>query len=59
MELHHLSFIPPNNVIEFFKKDYEEMLSEMMYGDVPSFDEMIEALIKLQQTIHQSNDKVA
>jgi hypothetical protein len=53
MELHNLSFIPPDDLMEFFKNDYEVMLSEMMYGDVPSFDEMIAALISLQQKIQQ------
>jgi hypothetical protein len=53
MELHNLSFIPPDDLMEFFKNDYEVMLSEMMYGDVPSFDEMIAALISLQQKIKQ------
>lgn len=44
MQLHQLSIIPPDQYMEFFKKDYEAMRGEMMYGDVPDFDTLISHL---------------
>lgn len=54
MELHHLSFIPPDDVIEFFKSDYEKMKAEMMYGEMPEFEEMIIILRELNAKINNA-----
>jgi hypothetical protein len=39
-----VSFLPPDEWLEAFRKDYQTMQSEMIYGDPPSFDEMIDKL---------------
>lgn len=54
MELHHLSFIPHADVIEFFKSDYEKMKAEMMYGEMPEFEEMIIILRELNAKINNA-----
>jgi len=54
MELHHLSFIPPDDVIEFFKSDYGKMKAEMMYGEMPEFEEMIIILRELNAKINNA-----
>ncbi len=44
MKIHQLRIIPPDEILEFFKSDYEVMQGEMMYGDVPDFIMLIERL---------------
>ena len=50
MQMSDLSFVPPENLIETFRKDYAEMLSEMIYQTgPPDFDSLIEQLIMLNE----------
>lgn len=44
LTLKNLSFIPPDELIELYRKDYSEMQSSMIYGESPKFDELIEKL---------------
>jgi len=37
MSLSGLLFLPPPKLLEVFRKDYELMLEEMIYGDAPNF----------------------
>lgn len=38
--------IPPNEIIKRWKSDYRTMQEEMIYGDSPTFDTMIEVIKK-------------
>lgn len=40
--------IPPTDIIDEWRKDYEEMKSQMIYGDKLTFDELIVRITKLQ-----------
>ena len=50
--------IPPNEVIKAWKADYSTMLSEMIYGDAPTFEELIQELIVLRTEINNLNWKM-
>lgn len=43
-----ISFIPPNHMLNQYKSDYEKMCINMIYGQAPSFDELITKLNTLQ-----------
>lgn len=47
-----LNIIPPTSVYAAWKKDYETMQQEMIYGESVSFDVMIKALKALNKTIN-------
>lgn len=47
-----LSFIPPESVYAEWKKDYETMQEEMIYGESLPFDEMITQLKELNRRIN-------
>lgn len=49
LQLHTLNFIPPENLLDFFRNDYDVMREQMMYGDVPDFDALLASLTYLQQ----------
>ncbi len=44
MQLGQLGFLPPWGVLEDFRKDYAIMRSEMIYGESPEFDDLIQQL---------------
>ena len=50
--------IPPNEVIKAWEADYNTMLSEMIYGDAPTFEELIQELIVLRTEINNLNWKM-
>jgi hypothetical protein len=43
-----ISFIPPDAILELYKKDYQDMQKQMIYGKTISFDELMEHLNELQ-----------
>lgn len=43
-----LSFIPPADIIDVYRQDYNHMQEQMIYGDTIPFDDLIEQLKKLQ-----------
>ena len=47
-----ISLIPAKHILEAVKKDYVAM-KNMIYGNYPSFDEIVECLIKLESEIHK------
>lgn len=51
-----ISFIPPDAVLEMFKKDYNAMQEAMIYGESPDFDTMIEKLRLLTGKFRQLNE---
>lgn len=44
--------IPPNEVIKAWENDYNTMLTEMIYGDAPTFEELIQELTALRTQIN-------
>ena len=46
-----LSILPPASVADLWRKDYENMQKTMIYGNSPTFDQLIESIIELQQMI--------
>lgn len=53
LEKKTLSFIPPLSVYDEWKRDYETMQVEMIYGDSLPFDAMISDLQYLNERINQ------
>jgi hypothetical protein len=51
MGLQHLLFIPPFELLEAFRRDYETMRSEMIYGEAPGFDDLLQDLRELNQQL--------
>lgn len=48
----NISFIPSGEVLENYRKDYEEnMVDGYIYGNAKSFDELIERMVELQNRI--------
>jgi hypothetical protein len=43
-----LSFIPPEEVLDIFRQDYEHMQEQMIYGNALPFDDLIDKLKILQ-----------
>lgn len=54
---HSISFIPPMDVIERWREDYEKMQSSMIYGSSLSFSELIERITKLNERFRQLDIK--
>lgn len=50
-----ISIIPSEAILIKLKNDYEEMAKEMMYGDVPTFKELIVEVIKIQDSFNQKS----
>ena len=49
-ELHQkatISFVPPEPLMKAYREDYETMATTMIYGDVPSFDQLMGAMKEL------------
>lgn len=52
VKLGEIRLVPPAYRLELLKKDYLSM-QEMIYGEYPSFEKLIEYIMKLEQEIHQ------
>jgi predicted nucleotidyltransferase component of viral defense system len=50
--------IPPSEVIKAWEADYNTMLTEMIYGDAPTFEELIQELTLLRTEINKLNWKM-
>jgi predicted nucleotidyltransferase component of viral defense system len=48
----HINLIPLPEIIEAWKQDYTTMQEQMIYGDSPSFDKMLESIKKLLSRIN-------
>lgn len=53
MFLHALRFIPPEDLLAFFKTDYENMIMHMTYGNVPDFETLVQGLIAFKARVDQ------
>ncbi len=51
----HINPIPMANLLEAWKKDYATMQEEMIYGDSPSFDEMLASIKEFVAKINALN----
>lgn len=50
-----ISIIPSEAILMKLKSDFEEMAKEMMYGDVPTFEQLMETARKIQDTFNQKS----
>jgi len=50
-----ICLIPPQNIINEWKQDYETMQQTMIYGESLSFDKLIKRIEKLQERFHFSS----
>lgn len=48
-----INIVPPENIIDFWKSDYEVMRETMIYGDSPDFKTMIKKIKQLNERIKQ------
>lgn len=48
----NLNPVPPDNLRNQWKADYQTMQREMIYGDSPSFEELIESIKKITEAIN-------
>jgi hypothetical protein len=54
-----LRLLPPEWHHEALRRDYQEMRSGMLFGDVPTFDDILEGLSALEREINSLNPPVA
>lgn len=50
----NIKFIPPDNLLPLWEKDYQDMTAIMIYGESLPFDELIKRLTELQKRINRS-----
>lgn len=55
LQIGSLNIIPDNDILLKLEQDYEIMRSEMIYGNPPSFEEVIEAMKSIQKIINKVN----
>ena len=48
-----ISIIPAETILMKLKSDYDEMAKEMMYGDVPTFAEVVDVVRTIQDSFNQ------
>ena len=48
-----INIIPPANIIDLWKEDYETMQRTMIYGQSPSFDRLIDRIKQLNERINR------
>lgn len=51
MQLQALVFIPTDEYVEFFRNDYNTVREQMMNGEVPEFDALLEDFRELKKMI--------
>jgi hypothetical protein len=45
--------VPPDSLLDTWKKDYEQMQNNMIYGESISFDKLLERIMKLKKVINK------
>jgi hypothetical protein len=53
LSIGQISIIPTKTIFMKLKSDYDEMSKEMMYGDVPTFSEVVNDVRKIQDVFNQ------
>lgn len=48
-----LSILPPESVADLWRKDYEDMQTNMIYGVAPSYEALMEVISRLQKNIKE------
>lgn len=48
----NIRFVPPDNILSLWGKDYQDMTTSMIYGQPLTFDELINRLTNLQKRIN-------
>lgn len=48
-----LTIVPPDSVVDLWQKDYTKMQQSMIYGEVPTFKEIMSVLNSLQQRVRK------
>ena len=51
LEPSNINIIPPDEVVELWRKDYEAMCQNMIYGNAPSFDQILQSMKSLIESI--------
>lgn len=51
----HLVLVPREDIHSVWKKDYETMCESMIYGDKPSWSELLDRMQDLQHRFHKEN----
>lgn len=49
LEPQSISFVPPDEVISYWREDYKNMQNSMIYGKSLSFDKLIERITELNE----------
>ena len=44
-----IAFLPPEDLTDLYKKDYQTMQEQMIYNQSPTYDQLIERLTRLQE----------
>ncbi len=52
-----IAFVPTKDLMDFFRDDYAQMREIMIYGDVPSFDEIIAKIKDINTLINGMQEK--
>ncbi|MCD8290709.1 MAG: nucleotidyl transferase AbiEii/AbiGii toxin family protein, partial [Prevotella sp.] len=47
-----ICLLPPNDVMDDWRKDYNDMQSVMIYGEKPNFDDLIDKMKELESKFH-------
>jgi hypothetical protein len=48
-----IKIIPPDEVIKDYKNDYSEMTKFMIYGEFPTYNELIKKIEELQKRVNK------
>lgn len=52
----NISFLPPDSLLALWKKDYQDMIASMIYGQPLNFNQLITQLTELQKRINEIRD---
>lgn len=47
-----IRLLPPDDVIDNWHNDYKDMLSSMIYGEKPPFEELMRKMVQLEKAFH-------
>lgn len=48
-----LVLVPREDIMDAWKTDYEQMMGSMIYGDKPTWDELMSAMKELQERVRR------
>jgi hypothetical protein len=53
----NIRFVPPDNLLHLWEKDYQKMRGSMIYGQSLNFNELINQLSEFQRKINTMNQR--